>query len=111
MNITATKSRDQQLVGDLVYKYGKTTGRTVGYISSKVYQPQGGTNPQATFIRVDNTAGSSDLSEPGDSGGPWFIANTALGSHCGSPYGDSNDAYYMAINYVSGIGVSVMTSP
>lgn len=42
---------------------------------------------------------------------PWFVTNTAWGSHCGSPGDDPNDAYYMAINYVSGIGVSVMTSP
>ena len=108
--INATKSRSEQSVGNWVAKYGKSTGFTAGYISSKIYMP-GIPNAQATFIRVDNTAGYSDLSSEGDSGGPWFVSNTAWGSHCGSPYGDSNDAYYMAINYVSGIGVSVMTSP
>ena len=110
MNITATKSRSQQWVGALVYKYGRTTGFTGGYISSLNYQHPGHT---ATFIRVNNTAGYNNLSEPGDSGGPWFTAYTAWGSHVDSaPAGDDpNDAIYMAINYVSGIGVSVMTSP
>jgi len=110
--ITATKSRIYQFIGSLVYKYGKSSGFTAGFISSISYLPVGGPpNPQATFIRVNNTAGYSPLSASGDSGCPWFVSNTAWGSHCGSPYGDSNDAYYMAINYVSGIGVSVMTSP
>jgi len=110
--ITATKSRIYQFIGSLVYKYGKSSGFTAGFISSISYQPVSvPPNAQATFIRVDNTAGYSPLSGSGDSGCPWFVSNTAWGSHCGSPYGDSNDAYYMAINYVSGIGVSIMTAP
>lgn len=108
MNITATKSRSQQWVGALVYKYGKTTGFGGGYISSLYYWPSG---HMATFIRVNNTAGYSPLALGGDSGGPWFMASTAWGSCFGFPGDDPNDAIYMAINYVSGIGVSVMTSP
>jgi hypothetical protein len=108
-NITAAKSRSQQQVGNWVEKYGKSSGYTAGYISSLTFKP--GTQFQATFIRVKNTAGYSDLPRGGDSGYPWFNLNTAWRSHCGSPGDDSNDAYYMAINYVSGIGVSVMTFP
>jgi len=110
MNITATKSRSQQWVGALVYKYGKTTGRTAGYIKALNYRPSSDLvpNPQATFIWVDDTAGYSPLCENGDSGGPWFTAYTAWGSTC---FKLGGEAIYMAINYVSGIGVSVMTSP
>ena len=111
MSITATMSRSQQWVGALVFKYGKSTGRTSGYISSLNIRPSYVPNAQATFIRVDNTNGGGNLSSEGDSGGPWFTANTAWGSHCGEPADDPNDAVYMAINYVSGIGVYILTSP
>lgn len=110
-SITATKSRSSQTVGGYVCKYGKTTYYTCGYISDKYYRPSYVPNASATFIRVDNTAGYGDLSSGGDSGGPWFLTNTAYGTHSGSPGADPNDAIYMAINYVSGLGVSVMTSP
>jgi len=107
-DITATKSRSSQAIGNYVCKYGKTSHYTCGYISSKNFMYQG----QATYIRADNTAGYDDLSSGGDSGGPWFLSNTAYGTHVGSPGDDPNDAVYMAVNYVeSGLGVSVMTSP
>jgi len=107
-DITATKSRDNQVIGGLVCKYGMTSQYTCGYISSKDFEYQG----QATYIRVDNTAGYGDLSSGGDSGGPWFNGNTAYGTHVGAPTDDPNDAVYMAVNYLeSGLGVSVMTSP
>jgi len=107
-DITATKSRSSQAIGNYVCKYGKTSHYTCGYISSKNFMYQG----QATYIRVDNTAGYDDLSSGGDSGGPWFLSNTAYGTHVGSPGDDPNDAVYMAVNYVeSGLDVSVMTSP
>ena len=104
--ITATLSRDNQSVGMYVAKYGKTTYRTAGHIFSKNYDPGYGFN--ATFIRVNNTYGNN-LSSSGDSGGPWYDGNTAYGSHMGSPASDDDDAVYMAINYVSGVGVSVLT--
>jgi hypothetical protein len=107
-DITSTKSRSDQSIGGWVAKYGKTTEFTAGHISSKTYQPAG---LSATFIRVDNDGGYDDLSQGGDSGGPWFNNHTAYGSHCGSVAGDMDDAYYMAIDYVSILGVSVMTSP
>ena len=109
-DITATKSRSSQVIGGYVCKYGKTSHYTCGYISDKNYNP-GGANNQATFIRVNNTAGYDDLSSAGDSGGPWFLTGTAYGTHKGYAAADPNDAVYMAVDYVSGIGVSVMTSP
>jgi len=110
-DITATKHRNNQVIGGYVCKYGKTTHYTCGYISDKNLCPSSVPNCGATFIRVDNTAGYNDLSSGGDSGGPWFLTNTAYGTHVGSPADDPNDAVYMAVNYIGGLGVSVMTSP
>lgn len=106
-DITATKSRTNQVVGGYVCKYGKTSNYTCGYISDKNFSYQS----SATYIRVDNTASYPNLSDVGDSGGPWFLTGDAYGTHVGEPGADPGDAVYMAINYVSGIGVSVMTAP
>ncbi len=46
----------------------------------------------------------------GDSGGPWYVENLAYGIHMGRPSGDNKDAIYMPIDYISSIGVSVLTS-
>ena len=109
-SITATRSRANQTVGYYVCKYGKTTGYTCGYISSKSYNWDN--KGSSTYIRVNNDSSSyPNLSEGGDSGGPWFNSSTAFGTHVGAPGSDANDAVYMAINYVSGISVSVMTAP
>lgn len=112
--ITGTVNRSAQSVGDYVCKYGKATDYTCGYIDSTDYKPDPDNipSPSPSFIRVDNTADDDNLSSGGDSGGPWFLGNDAYGSHIGSPAGDSDDAFYMAVNYISrGIHVDVLTSP
>ena len=113
-DIIATKSRSSQVIGGYVCKYGKTSKYTCGTISDKNFDPNynwqfGDTSP--TFIRVASTEGWGDLSEPGDSGGPWFLTGDAYGTMSGQ-IEPGDDAIYMAVNYVeSGLGVSVMTSP
>jgi hypothetical protein len=101
--ITSTRSRTNQTVGTYLCKYGMSTGRTCGTISSKSYDIGSGFN--GTFIRVDGYA----LRAGGDSGGPWFVEDVAYGIHHGYPGSDPNDAIYMAINYISAIGVGVLT--
>lgn len=110
-NCTATLGRSGQSVGDYVCKNGKTSGYTCGSISSTTYSPSYVTSASATFIRVDNNQGYADLSSGGDSGGPWFLGNTAYGTHSGEPGADAGDSIYMAINYISSLGVSVLTAP
>jgi hypothetical protein len=100
-SITGTRSRTSQTVGSQVCKQGKTTGYTCGTISTISYCASGA----CTWVRV---AGNGvNLSEGGDSGGPWFSGNTAYGSHT---YGIGNDSAYMPVNYFSGISVTIATS-
>jgi len=110
-DITATRSRNNQLIGGLTCKYGMTTGYTCGYIFSKNNCPTWVPSCAGTFIRVNNTAGYPVLANFGDSGSPWFLGNTAYGTTSGVPSDDTGDAIYMAVNYIAtGLGVSVMIS-
>jgi streptogrisin C len=109
--ITSTKHRNNQVIGECVCKYGKTTGYTCGHINSKTLCPSRPPSCQPTYIRVSATAGFSPLLGGGDSGGPWFLGNTAYGTSVSIPGDNHNDAIYMAVNYVAGMSVSVMTQP
>lgn len=102
-----TRHRDQQAIGSYVCKWGMTTGRSCGYIQTKSYSISYVSSSASTFVRVDG--GYTDLSGPGDSGGPWFVEDIAYGINSGSPGSDPNDALYMPINYISSLGVSVLT--
>ncbi len=105
--ITATKSRANQTINEYVCKYGVTTYYTCGYITSKTYQPSSVPNATATFIHVENPP--NRIAYYGDSGGPWFSGSTAYGVlHGGNP--SVGDAIYMAIDYISTLGVSVLTT-
>ena len=114
--VHGTKHRDDQAVGEYVCRYGKMTFYACGDIASTHVQPDtiagvehtGCENTpcefSATFIRVNRTLGLESVD--GDSGGPWFSNNTAYGIHRGhAPNGET----YMAINYISGLGLSVIT--
>ena len=110
--ITGTIGRGSQSVGEHVCKYGRSSHYTCGYIESKDYESSRIPNSTATFIRVNNTAGYDNLSDSGDSGGPWFHFNNAYGTHVGEPTGDSGDAFYMAVSFISpALGVTVLTTP
>jgi hypothetical protein len=101
-SITSTRSRTNQTLGTYLCKYGKATGRSCGTLADKNIQIQSGFN--STFIRVSGAARAG-----GDSGGPWFVEDVAYGIHWGGWQGLANEALYMAINYISGINVSVLT--
>jgi len=107
--ITSTVSRGSQDVGDWVCKYGKTTGYDCGEIISRTYCPNWVGSCWDTFIRVDG--GTKDLSSPGDSGGPVYYSSQAWGIHSGAVgSGSIHDMIYMAVNYVSNLGLTVLTS-
>jgi hypothetical protein len=101
--ITGTKGRSSQAIGEYICKQGRTTGYTCGTLTSKTFLPSYVPSGSATFMYV--SGGSVNLSEGGDSGGPWVKNKTAYGVHSG---GGGNDACYMAIDYASTLGVSVL---
>ena len=114
--ITATKAKTNQSIGDLVCKHGRTTGTTCGYIELKNHQPDynDGLQWNATFIVVRPT--SEDMTNGGDSGGPVYVGGNALGISTGETgprcQPDTTGCtwlYYMAVDYVSGLGVQVLT--
>lgn len=110
-DVTGTRNRNNQTVGTLVCKFGRTTGRTCGFIESTSVAPSSAvTSPQSTFVRVGD--GGADLSAGGDSGGPWFVETLAYGIHHGGYNSGTHngDAVYMPINYISSLGVSVLTA-
>ena len=90
--------RAYQYVGEYICKYGITTGSACGTIV--------GVNFNGTYIRVHSDV--ADLSEPGDSGGPWYKDYTAYGLMTGD-IEPGNDAYYMAIDYISILGLQLLT--
>ena len=57
-----------------------------------------------TFILADNADGV-DLSSPGDSGGPVYMGQTALGLISGESNG--TDLIYMAQNYLDKLNLHV----
>jgi hypothetical protein len=105
-SITARKYRANQNVGDFVCKYGKTTHYGCGWIVSKTLAPACISNPYATWIRVDSDRNGTgiDLVQAGDSGGPWFINNVALGTTaCEAGF----DGVYSAIDYLTGVVLTI----
>lgn len=103
-----TRTRDQQAVGSLVYKYGTTTGRTWSQIQYKTYSVWWVTSSASTFIYTDGDPFPYDFSEPGDSGSPVFVEDLAYGILIGHVT-TNKDGIYMPINYISSLGVSVLT--
>lgn len=101
--IYSTKHRNNQALNSWVCKYGKTSGYTCGFITNKDFRPGDPSSWSATFILVHRDG--VDLSSTGDSGGPWFLGNTAYGVHSG---GVGDDAYYMAVNYVDYLDLTVL---
>lgn len=106
-NITSDRHRDNQPIGALICKYGKTTGFDCGYITSRIFAPGYVPQPAQTFMLAQKQG--VDMASSNDSGGPIFVNNTALGIVSGS-WGSNNidQVIYVAINYVeSGLNVRV----
>lgn len=79
-NVTAKRSYANVVVGDLVCKYGITTGYECGNVEEKNWDPDGPFNPLAAkWVEVENCGDPDDLAEDGDSGGPVFFQTTAIG--------------------------------
>jgi hypothetical protein len=107
VSITGARFVANQVIGSTVCNYGKVTRYKCGEIYSKTartgpYVP----NSSPTFVLVRRSG--VDMTEYGDSGGPWFVGSLAYGTQSGQA-GISTEALYMPIDYLSGIGVSLLT--
>jgi hypothetical protein len=107
--ITSGKTWDQQMEDEYIFKFGRITGYNGGYIDYKydVYGFFWITNPQPRFIRIRNQY-NNPICESGDSGGPWYLGNTAYGTTIAADL--NHHAWYMAINYLDGINVTLLTN-
>jgi len=95
------KRRRYQSVGSAVYKYGVTTGRTMGTIRSNTYRFKG----SSTYVLTDM------VTIGGDSGGPVFNRTTAYGSIVGfSSAGPHGGMIYMPMDYFSDLGLVLRQS-
>lgn len=100
-----------QKAGMIVCKSGHTTGITCGEITNGNATHDG----VAGWIQVSRTQ-QADISEPGDSGGPWFLypgtssTITGVGIHtAGAGTGSTSIAIYMPIDYIDDHITSVNT--
>ena len=108
-SITATKLWAAITVGDFVCKYGTRGGYHCGTVTNKNWcftQTDGTTG--CNFVFVAPTVSGEILTQPGDSGGPWFTGNTALGSH--SLGYDTQGSAFTVIDYLANINVTIATS-
>lgn len=73
-----------------VCKWGRSTGRTCGYVAYSTYRTQTGTYYQ---VYNRNASGAQPLARSGDSGGPVFMGNMIIGIVYG---GDSAGNMYIS---------------
>ena len=92
--VTSRMKTSDMMAGDVVCKYGKTTGYDCGTIDDRSYAPDdacvGGTTEPNTFVYVNNNAG--DMADPATAGarysqvirrrrgGSWFANRRRAGS-------------------------------
>lgn len=105
--VTGVVNRPEQPINAWVCAYGNTTKFRCGYILDKDFAPSYIPNATNTWVRVSRAG--VDMSEQGDSGGPWYKGGSAFGINSGE---QGDIAIYMAINYIDqSVGVKVATGP
>jgi hypothetical protein len=106
--ITAEYDYSWMQWGDWVCKWGSATGWTCGGISNLDYNALG----YGGFVEVHQPEGTN-LSNPGDSGAPWYnnYYQEAWGIHSDSSNINPNDAFFMPVSSMRDWGHQVLTSP
>ncbi len=106
--VTGQKTYSSVVVGSSVCKQGKKTGYTCGKITSKKATGVDNNTGGKSFIKVNrNIDDSGKISDKGDSGGPWFMGNTAYGWHHS---GVSNGSFskFMSVSFLpSGYSLAI----
>jgi hypothetical protein len=103
-DVTGIRTRDQQTIGAFICKFGMISGRTCGTLQSKSVGLSTVPASNFTFMRLNGATGAE-----GDSGGPVYVESLAYGTTVGGLVEDG-DIVYMAINYISTLGVLVLTT-
>ncbi|MGF1617879.1 MAG: S1 family peptidase [Acidimicrobiia bacterium] len=100
----------QPTVGQTLWKYGRTTGRA----SEKVYRLNECVSYSGYPQYCGLTAMHRNITQGGDSGGPWYFGNTAYGMTSGYKWiWFFNRSLFTPVvpNLSNGLGVNVMTAP
>lgn len=119
---TIRGTRGSHSVGQYVCKHGRESGNSCGYVKHVDYQPTitSGCEPSPCDWDDDwvyvRSLGNADMCTQGDSGGPVYAANTAVGSvsfchaRSGSNHGENNndDMIYMRVNYFDDMDLAVL---
>lgn len=102
-NVFSRTDRSQISLGGNVCHSGIASGGGCGEIAGKSFDPDGGGSAyNDTFIRVKN-----DTTLGGDSGGPWFLGNSAYGTHVGITNDGNAHPVFMAQNYMAALNLVV----
>lgn len=90
-------------VGQRLCHFGQATGAACSYVAYLSVCSSFGGYTHCRLVQMDR-----DVSNPGDSGGPWYYGNTAYGFHSG--YVGSSDVW-SRVGYIDdALGVTVLTS-
>lgn len=108
--VAARKAYAAVVVGEVDCKYGRTTGYDCGEVHSKTVDVDGLFGPfSAVWIELQDCGGET-LSDHGDSGGPVFLNNTAIGiiTHGGGDIFCGGKAYINSLtHFESVLGLTV----
>jgi hypothetical protein len=93
--------------GNYFCKFGQASGYTCGFVVTKYHHGAGVPGSVAVYIETGNSPTYPNQSTPGDSGGPFFIGNSAMGlmNGAGGPnqYG-RNNAFVMSVTWITNLG-------
>jgi hypothetical protein len=107
--IRRTTHYNNMQIGNTVCKYGRTTGKTCGYVKAKNIAPGYIWSADPTFVQVHSSS-NANLCDPGDSGGPVFYSEDAWGITSGEMGAGYVDCVFMAISFMQdNLNIYVLT--
>jgi hypothetical protein len=119
--VEGVRRQSSTLKDDIICHYGASSGMSCGSVEESAFASPSGCGPQqampcsATWVLMKSTEGQAPLRcLPGDSGGPYFIWNVAVGIHSqGVESTDASDpkcfiAFYMSVDRLPNLGLEVL---
>lgn len=105
--VTARRAYSNININDWVCKTGQATGVRCGQVTSRTYCPTYVASCDNTFVIVTTGAGGPDWAEGGDSGGPVWDVNTAVGIVSGYWAGTDPRGVFMPQEFMSALSLQV----